>query len=68
MVKRWKPGHEWLMSLLWPQIRSSTSLSSASEGFFAAVMQHFSASVHLDVEAQVAGTPGSDSQAFCHLN
>ena len=27
-------------------------------GFFAAEMQHFSASVHLDVEAQLAGTPG----------
>ena len=27
-------------------------------GFFAAEMQHFSASVHLDVEAQVAGTLG----------
>ena len=25
---------------------------------FAAEMQHFSASVHLDVEAQVSGTPG----------
>ena len=28
------------------------------EGYFTAVLQHFSASVHLDVEAQVAGTPG----------
>ena len=31
---------------------------SVWRGFFAAEMQHFSASVHPDVEAQVAGTPG----------
>ena len=43
----------------WPQIRSSTSRSSASEGYFAAVLQHFSASVHLDVEAQGGGDAGS---------
>ena len=42
-----------------PQIRSSTSLSSASEGVFCCIcLQHFSASVHPDVEALVAGTPG----------
>ena len=35
-------------------------------GYFVAVLMHFSASVHLDVEAQVAGTPESDSQAFFH--
>ena len=33
-------------------------LGGCDEGFFAAVLQHYSASVHLDVEAQVAGTPG----------
>ena len=38
-----------------PQTRSSTGCSSAEEGDFAAVLQHFSASVHLDVEAQGGG-------------
>ena len=37
-------------------------------GAFVVVLQHFSASVRPDVEAQVAGTPGSDFQAFCHPN
>ena len=36
----------------------STLLAScrSGEGFFAAELQHFSASVHPDVEAQVVGT------------
>ena len=38
-----------------PQTRSSTFLSSASEGYFAMFWQHFSVCVQLVVEEQVEG-------------
>ena len=50
--------------------RSSTGCSSAEEGEFAAVVQHFSASVHLDVKAQGGGDAGSvllPAQLVCHV-
>ena len=42
-----------------PQNSSSTWCGSSEEGIFAAVLQHFSASVHPDVEAQGGGDAGS---------
>ena len=52
------------------QVVENSSLygGGGEEWFFRPFYGPFSHSVHLDVECQVAGTPGACSQVFCHPN